>query len=179
MQGPWCPALLDYLGRHHKSYDALIFFTYLYAPTLLGIQIDPQRSILVPTAHDEPAIHLDIYKEMFRQPAAIAYNTEVEKNFLKTTFAIRTVAEETVGCGVDLMQGDVGEGEPAPPRDGEEDVDVLSQIKSRGARVPPPPSPAGRLSALRGQDRSGQGLRGVAGVFHQLQRTRWRGACWC
>ncbi len=116
-----------------STYDALIFFTYLYAPTLLGIQIDPQRSILVPTAHDEPAIHLDIYKEMFRQPAAIAYNTEVEKNFLKTTFAIRTVAEETVGCGVDLMQGDVGEGEPAPPRDGEEDVDVLSQIKSRGA----------------------------------------------
>jgi glycosyltransferase involved in cell wall biosynthesis len=133
MQGPWCPALLDYLGRHHKSYDALIFFTYLYAPTLLGIQIDPQRSILVPTAHDEPAIHLDIYKEMFRQPAAIAYNTEVEKNFLKTTFTIRTVAEETVGCGVDLMQGDVGEGEPAPARDGDEEVDVLSQVKSRGA----------------------------------------------
>ena len=47
----------------------------------------------------------------------IAYNTDVEKNFLKTTFAIRTIAEETVGCGVDLMQGDVGDGEPAPPRD--------------------------------------------------------------
>jgi glycosyltransferase involved in cell wall biosynthesis len=132
MQGPWSPALLEYLGRHHKSYDALIFFTYLYAPTLLGIQIDPQRSILVPTAHDEPAIRLDIYQEMFRLPAAIAYNTDVEKNFLKTTFAIRTVAEETVGCGVDLMQGDVGDGEPAPPRDSDEAVDVLSQLKARG-----------------------------------------------
>ena len=131
MQGPWCPALLEYLGRHHKSYDALIFFTYLYAPTVLGLQIDPHRSTLVPTAHDEPAIHLDIYKEMFRLPAAIAYNTEVEKNFLKTTFTVRTVAEETVGCGVDLMQGDVGEGEP-PARDAEEDVDVLSQLKARG-----------------------------------------------
>jgi glycosyltransferase involved in cell wall biosynthesis len=132
MQGPWSPALLEYLGRHHKSYDALIFFTYLYAPTLLGIQIDPQRSILVPTAHDEPAIHLDIYQEMFRLPAAIAYNTDVERNFLKTTFAIRTVAEETVGCGVDLMQGDVGDGEPAPPRDSDEAVDVLSQLRARG-----------------------------------------------
>ena len=29
--------------RHHRSYDALIFFTYLYAPTVLGLEIDPQR----------------------------------------------------------------------------------------------------------------------------------------
>ena len=44
--------------RHHAGYDALIFFTYLYAPTVLGLGVDPGRSILVPTAHDEPAIHL-------------------------------------------------------------------------------------------------------------------------
>ena len=133
MQGPWSPALQDYLRKNHKSYDALIFFTYLYAPTVLGIDIDPTRSILVPTAHDEPAIHLDIYKDMFRLPAAIAYNTEVEKNFLKTTFQIRTIAEEIVGCGVDLMQGEqLDGGEPIATRDGEEEVDVMAQLKSRG-----------------------------------------------
>ena len=42
MQGPWCPALLEYLEHHHRSYDALIFFTYLYAPTVLGLKIDPE-----------------------------------------------------------------------------------------------------------------------------------------
>ena len=34
----------------------LIFFTYLYAPTVLGLEVAPSRSILVSTAHDEPAI---------------------------------------------------------------------------------------------------------------------------
>lgn len=139
MQGPWCPALLEYLQAHHRSYDALIFFTYLYAPTVLGLAIDPSRSILVPTAHDEPAIRLDIYREMFRLPAAIAYNTEVERNFLKTTFPIRTIAEETVGCGVDLMAGEgdgpllapVG-GEPAGDDEGEGSADVMAQLKTRG-----------------------------------------------
>jgi glycosyltransferase involved in cell wall biosynthesis len=138
MQGPWCPALLEYLKRNHRTYDALIFFTYLYAPTVLGLEIDPSRSILVPTAHDEPAIRLDIYRDMFRLPAAVAYNTEVERNFLKSTFEIRAIAEETVGCGVDLMLGD---GENAPSGSGMassddeetgEAVDVMAQMKSRG-----------------------------------------------
>ena len=109
-QGPWCPALLDYLAAYNDSYDALIFFTYLYAPTVLGLRIAGGRSILVPTAHNEPAIHLDIYKEVFQAPAAIAFNTAVEREFLKKTFDIRPRAEETVGCGVDLEVRDV---EPA------------------------------------------------------------------
>jgi glycosyltransferase involved in cell wall biosynthesis len=103
-QGPWCPALLEHLERHHRSYDALIFFTYLYAPTVLGLSVAPEKSILVPTAHDEPAIHLGLYREMFARPAAVAYNTEVERRFLTGEFSIRAVAEETVGCGVDLPQ---------------------------------------------------------------------------
>jgi glycosyltransferase involved in cell wall biosynthesis len=113
-QGPWCPALLEYLERQHHQYDILIFFTYLYAPTVLGMRVAPQKSILVPTAHDEPAITLGIYRELFGLPAGIAYNTEVERRFLTGRFAIRAVEEETVGCGVDLPQAP---GDPQdPPR---------------------------------------------------------------
>ena len=99
-----CPGTLT-------SYDALIFFTYLYAPTVLGLQIAPERSILAPTAHNEPAIGLGIYEEMFRKPAAIAFNTAIERAFLESKFAFRAVAAETVGCGVDLL-----EGQPRQPR---------------------------------------------------------------
>jgi glycosyltransferase involved in cell wall biosynthesis len=101
-QGPWCPALIDHLKRQHQQYDVLIFFTYLYAPTVLGLKIAPHKSLLVPTAHNEPAIHLEMYRELFSQPAAIAYNTAVERRFLTTHFSIRAVEEEIVGCGVDL-----------------------------------------------------------------------------
>ena len=120
-QGPWCPALLDYLERNHHQYDVLILFTYLYAPTVLGMKIAPHKSILVPTAHDEPAIRLEIYRELFSAPAAIAYNTEVERRFLTTHFSIRAIEEETVGCGVELLQGqqrdgrDEAEEEPTEP----------------------------------------------------------------
>jgi glycosyltransferase involved in cell wall biosynthesis len=101
-QGPWCPALVEYLDRNHQQYDILIFFTYLYAPTVLGSRVAPHKSILVPTAHDEPAIHLELYKELFSLPAGVAYNTEVERRFLTTHFSIRAVEEATIGCGVDV-----------------------------------------------------------------------------
>ena len=67
-QGPWCPAMVEYLRRHHQQYDVLVFFTYLYAPTVLGLEVNPGRSVLVPTSHDEPAIRLEIYKEVFSRP---------------------------------------------------------------------------------------------------------------
>ena len=71
---------------------------------MLGLRVAPSRSLLVPTAHDEPAIQLKIYRDMFTLPAGIAYNTAVERQFLKSNFTIRAASEEIVGCGVDLPQ---------------------------------------------------------------------------
>jgi len=103
-QGPWCPGLTEYLRRHQQQYDVLIFFTYLYAPTVLGLEVAPQRSILVSTAHDEPAIRLDIFKDVFRRPAALCYLTESEHDFVHAYFTDLPMLEEIVGVGVDLPQ---------------------------------------------------------------------------
>ena len=92
-QGPWTPALIEYLKRHHQQYDVLIFFTYLYAPTVLGLEVAPQRSILVPTAHDEPAIRLGIFKEVFKTPAALCYLTESERDFVQAYFRERRLQD--------------------------------------------------------------------------------------
>jgi glycosyltransferase involved in cell wall biosynthesis len=141
-QGPWCPALVEFLERHHDDYDALVFFTYLYAPTVLGLKVAPARSILVPTAHDEPAIHLDIFKDVFSQPAGIAYLTEVERRFVTTHFSTRAVAEDTVGCGVELPQQTFSRNRTAgpdpPSREDDPTAEAVSErprsaIAARGA----------------------------------------------
>ena len=93
-QGPWCPALIDHLRRQHQQYDVLIFFTYLYATTVLGLEVEPGRSVLVPTAHDEPAIRLDIFKDVFSRAAALCYLTESEKQFVQRQFPDRPLLEE-------------------------------------------------------------------------------------
>jgi len=54
-QGPWCPGLIAYLRGHHQHYDALIFFTYLYAPTVIGIEVMQDKPPYIVVAR--PEIH--------------------------------------------------------------------------------------------------------------------------
>jgi glycosyltransferase involved in cell wall biosynthesis len=103
-QGPWCPGLIEYLRRHQQEYDVLMFFTYLYAPTVLGLEINPGKSVLVSTAHDEPAIKLEIFKEVFARPASICYLTDSERRFVQAQFVERPLLEDVIGVGVDLPQ---------------------------------------------------------------------------
>lgn len=105
-QGPWAPGLTEFLERHHQHYDVLIFFTYLYATTVTGIRVAPSKSLLVPTAHDEPAIRLGIYEDVFSSAAGIIWNTDVERRFVSARFRLRALVEDVVGCGVDLPEGE-------------------------------------------------------------------------
>jgi glycosyltransferase involved in cell wall biosynthesis len=114
-QGPWCPGLIEYLRRHHQQYDVLIFFTYLYAPTVQGLEVAPARSVLVSTAHDEPAIRLEIFKDVFSKPAALCYLTESERRFVHEQFPDRPLLEEVIGVGVDLPQQQPYPRMPPPP----------------------------------------------------------------
>jgi glycosyltransferase involved in cell wall biosynthesis len=150
-QGPWSPGLIEYLKRHHRQYDALVFYNYLYAPTVLGLAIDPARSILVPAAHDEPPIHLDIYRDVFRLPRAIGYLTDPERRFVAETFDRDAAIEETIGCGVDLPphhayprptgpadQGEDAQNADTAPGEGDEAAGgdsgrFASHVSSRGA----------------------------------------------
>jgi glycosyltransferase involved in cell wall biosynthesis len=131
-QGPWSPGLMDFLNRHHKNYETLIFYTYLYAPTVLGLQIDPGRSILVPTAHDEPPIRLGIYQDVFRLPKGIGYLTEVERKFVTENFDRNAVIEETIGCGVDLPPH---QAYPRPAGQSEPNVEDGAQTEGMAAEA--------------------------------------------
>jgi glycosyltransferase involved in cell wall biosynthesis len=116
-QGPWCPGLIEYLRRHQQEFDVLLFFTYLYAPTVLGLEVNPGKSILVSTAHDEPAITLEMFKDVFSRPAAICYLTDSERRFVQTRFVERPLLEEVVSVGVDLPQQQPYPRQPAAPDD--------------------------------------------------------------
>jgi glycosyltransferase involved in cell wall biosynthesis len=101
-QGPYAPELLEFLFRRGRDYDHVLFFTYIYYPTVLGLPLVPERAVLVPTAHEESAIGLAAYKPVFNGPRAIAYNTEEERRMVWRRFRNQRVSNEIVGVGIDV-----------------------------------------------------------------------------
>ena len=102
-QGPYAPRLLDHLHGVAGDFDRLVFFTYLYHPTVHGIHVAPERSVLVPTAHDEAPIYLEIYEAVFSLPAGLIFNTAAEAAFVGRRFP-KTAAKETIlGVGIDAL----------------------------------------------------------------------------
>jgi glycosyltransferase involved in cell wall biosynthesis len=107
-QGPFVPDLITYLKDYQSNYDALIFFTYLYFPTFFGLRVAPQKSILIPTAHDEPPIHFPIFQPFFKLPKAILYNTYAEKKLVNRLFDNADIYSDVVGLGLDEVVPETG-----------------------------------------------------------------------
>ena len=78
-QGPWAPGLVDYLERQHQQYDVLIFFTYLYAPTVLGLRVAPSRACSCRPSRTSRQSDSDLIDDRLRERRGIVWNTEVER----------------------------------------------------------------------------------------------------
>ena len=107
IQGPNVPALYEFLNGSRRRYDAIVFYTYIYAPTALGLPIVPERAVLIPTAHDELPLALAPYRALFHLPRGIGYLTPEERAMVRARFHNEEVPDLVLGIGLDpLPAGD-------------------------------------------------------------------------
>jgi len=102
LQGPLSSALIDYIRQNRENYDVFIFMTYLYYTTFAGLRQIPEKSMLIPTAHNEPSIYMGIFYPFFHLPRAVIYLTEEEKQLVNRTFHNGYKPSDVVGIGIDL-----------------------------------------------------------------------------
>jgi glycosyltransferase involved in cell wall biosynthesis len=100
-QGPLALSLVEWLRAHTDDYDGFLFFTYLYLPTTLGLPLVAHKAVLVPTAHDERPITLDLFKGLFRLPRALVFQVEEEQAFVESRFHTGHLPSAVIGAGVD------------------------------------------------------------------------------
>lgn len=102
--GPYCPQLIHYLKVNEDAYKVIIFFGYSYYPTVAGLQLGLKRTILIPTAHDEPNIYKEIYYQTFKEAGAILYNSVEEKQFLTDVFHTGNKPGRLTCVGIELPE---------------------------------------------------------------------------
>lgn len=100
--GPYSPQLISYLRDHHQDYDCLVFFCYRYWVTYHGLSVAPHKSLLIPTAEHDRAIHLRLFKEFFSIPARILYNSPEEKSLINEISERPPAPGPVVGVGINV-----------------------------------------------------------------------------
>ena len=106
-QGPQSSGLIECIEQNKDVYDYFIFFTYLYFTTVFGLPLVADKGLLVPTAHDEPPIKLNIYKEIFHSPKALIFNTVEERDFVHNYFNNKDIKNQVIGTGVSLPKNTI------------------------------------------------------------------------
>ncbi len=103
LQGPRSPALLDAVAG--SDADVVAFYPYLYYPTVRGLPLVAERAILHPAAHEEPALHLRIYDELFTCCRGFAFHSRSERTLVNERFGVATTPQVVVGLGVEEPPG--------------------------------------------------------------------------
>ncbi len=102
-QGPYSPECIHYIRRHKKDYDVFLFVTYLYYLTVMGLPEVAEKSIFIPTAHEEPYLHFLTYEKLFTQPSAFVFLTDEERKLVRRTFPkSEPIPCAVMGTGVDI-----------------------------------------------------------------------------
>jgi glycosyltransferase involved in cell wall biosynthesis len=103
LQGPKSPELLR--AMESSDADVIAFYPYLYYPTIRGLPRVRERAILHPAAHEEPALHLPLFDDLFSQCRAFAFHTRSERRLVADRFGVATTPQVVVGLGVEEVDG--------------------------------------------------------------------------
>ena len=101
-EGPLSTSLIRYVEEHKNDFDYFVFFSYRYYHSYWGINTVPEKSILVPTAENDPVVHLRIFKDLFRKPQAFIYNSVEEREMINRVSMNDHVLGEVVGVGTEV-----------------------------------------------------------------------------
>ena len=104
--GPFSPALVKAVARSRDRFDRFLFYCFRYYHSYHGLPAVRERAILVPTAEEDPAVHLGIYKPFFSGPRGIVYLTPEEQALVEDATGNSGVPSIVIGSGLNLPPAD-------------------------------------------------------------------------
>jgi glycosyltransferase involved in cell wall biosynthesis len=103
-EGPLVPELLEDLERREAEFAYLVFFSYRYYHSFHGVRRFGRKAILVPTAEHDQVIYLPLFRDVFKLPAAIVYNSPEEKELIHRVSGNLAVPGDVIGVGSEIPE---------------------------------------------------------------------------
>ena len=94
-----CPDLFRFMGEHAADY-IFFFIPYLFPTTVYGVQIAPERSVMIPCLHDEGYAYSRMQKLALAKPRVLLFHAAAEKR----------LAEQIIGENPQQTRWVIGEG---------------------------------------------------------------------
>jgi len=104
--GPFSPALVKAVARERERFDRVLFYCFRYYHSYHGLPAVKERALLVPTAEEDPAVHLGIMKAVFNMPRGLVYLTPEEQALVEDASGNRALPSVVIGSGLDLPRPD-------------------------------------------------------------------------
>jgi glycosyltransferase involved in cell wall biosynthesis len=103
--GPETPELLQFIRDHKADYDVFVFYSFRYYPSYFGLLEVAEKSILVPTAEEDAAVHLSIFADYFNRPAGALFLTPEEQDLVGRVAHGVLPPSDIIGFAVDIPPG--------------------------------------------------------------------------
>ena len=116
LQGPGCPDLVDAAAA--SDGDLLAFYPYLYTTTVRALPPVADRALMHPAAHDEPALHLPVFRAPMRLARGFVFQTWGERALVDRLFSVGHVPQAVVGLGFEAPAPGAAPGTPPGERAG-------------------------------------------------------------
>ncbi|MGH9283266.1 MAG: glycosyltransferase family 1 protein, partial [Acidimicrobiales bacterium] len=86
LQGPVNPDLVDAAAA--SDAHVVVFYPYLYHPTVAGVPAVGDRAVMHPAAHDEPPLRLPVFHEVFAGVQGLVFQTHGERRLVERLFPV-------------------------------------------------------------------------------------------
>lgn len=101
-QGPVSESLLT--AVRECTAERIVFYPYLYDPTVRGLPAVADRAVLHAAAHDEPPIHIPLVADVFRTAPVLVHHSDAEQRLVSRLFP-ETIARPQLVLGLGVEHG--------------------------------------------------------------------------
>lgn len=111
LQGPCNPDVVA--AARQSDAEVVVFYPYLYYPTVYGLPAVGSRAVMHPAAHDEPPLRLPAFRPIFAGARGLVFHTWSERQLVERTFGVASTRQLVLGLGVEEGDGDADEARAA------------------------------------------------------------------